>query len=177
MGWIDDEGYEHLSWAEIEDLVEQLARQLLGKQFDLYLVIAVGGLIPGALLAKRLNHRSILVTCIEAYGPDDQPLEQPIVHQFPDESLLRGKRVLIVDDVWHRGTTINVAIAKVRHAGATPLVATLHYKPGQSIVAGRPDFCAVESEQWIVYPWEELQGKPVIPAQGTVHEERADGLT
>ena len=33
------------------------------------------------------------------------------------------------------------------------MTAVLHYKPTHSVVPGRPDVHAVETDQWVVYPF------------------------
>ena len=66
---------------------------------------------------------------------------------------MRGKRVLIVDEVWDSGTTIQAVTERVRQAGGDPVTAVLHYKPGQSLVDGAPDVHAVETDAWVVYPF------------------------
>ncbi len=38
-------------------------------------------------------------------------------------------------------------------AGATPVTAVLHYKPGRSRVAGHPDHYAATVEGWVTYPY------------------------
>ncbi len=155
MSWKDTEGHVHLTWRDVEELVDRLISSLHGKTFDVYLIIALGGLIPGGLIAKWLNHKRLMVACITLYNEDEQRLEHPLVLEFPAEPLLTGQEVLIVDDVWHTGRTIALVRKMVSRAGGFPSVATLHYKPQQSEVEGAPDYYVDAVEDWIVYPWEE----------------------
>jgi hypoxanthine phosphoribosyltransferase len=46
-----------------------------------------------------------------------------------------------------------LATARVRQAGGDAVTAVLHFKPGRSIVPGRPDVYAVETDRWVVYPF------------------------
>jgi uncharacterized protein len=76
--------------------------------------------------------------------------------QFPNDTLLAGKRVLIVDDVWDSGRTAMAVRERVRVAGGEPHVAVLHYKPHASrYPADRPDYFAEITDDWIVYPWDD----------------------
>jgi hypoxanthine phosphoribosyltransferase len=61
--------------------------------------------------------------------------------------------VLIVDEVWDSGTTIDAVTERVLQAGGAPFTAVLHYKPSRSVVSTRPDVHAVETDQWVVYPF------------------------
>jgi hypoxanthine phosphoribosyltransferase len=65
----------------------------------------------------------------------------------------RGQRVLIVDEVWDTGTTIQAVIDRVRIAGGRPTTAVLHYKPGRSRVPAVPDCYVVATDAWVVYPF------------------------
>jgi len=61
--------------------------------------------------------------------------------------------VLVVDEVWDSGTTIAAVVGRVRQAGGEPVTAVLHFKPARSRVDLVPDFHAVETDAWVVYPF------------------------
>ncbi|WP_022798178.1 phosphoribosyltransferase [Thermus islandicus] len=142
----------HLSWEDLLRLVRRLAEEVSGEAFDLLLGVARGGLIPTALLAQALGVRDLLTAAVMFYE-GEEPLPEPVFLQFPPDPLLFGRRVLVVDDVWESGRTAYAVKARVLRAGGTPLVATLHFKPGRNRVPDRPDFYAEETEAWVVYPW------------------------
>jgi hypothetical protein len=144
----------HVSWPELDDLVAGLA-QLIGsaEAYDLLLAVTRGGLVPAGMLAYRLGIREILVAAVEYYDDEGETREEVVFHHFPDPALLRGQRVLVVDEVWETGSTMAAVVARVRDAGATPTVAVLHYKPGRSLVELRPDAWAAEVDGWVVYPY------------------------
>jgi hypoxanthine phosphoribosyltransferase len=142
-----------VTWDELDRLVGRLAEQLRGQQFDVMLAITRGGMVPAGMLAYRLRLRDILVAAVEYYDERGQPAPRPTFFQFPADPLLRGKRVLIVDEVWDSGTTIHAVTERVRQAGGSPVTAVLHYKPENSTVPDRPDVHAVETDHWVVYPF------------------------
>ena len=142
-----------VSWEHLDRLVELLADQLAGRPFDVLLAITRGGLVPAGMLAYRLRLRDILVAAVEYYDEQGLPGPRPTFFQFPADPLLRGKRVLIVDEVWDSGTTIHAVTERVRQAGGLPVTAVIHYKPEHSTVPDRPDVFAVETDQWVVYPF------------------------
>ena len=76
------------------------------------------------------------MAAVEYYDDHGRPGPHPTFLQFPADPLLRGKRVLIVDEVWDSGTTIHAVTERVRQAGGDPATAVLHYKPARSVVAG-----------------------------------------
>ena len=142
-----------VSWEDLDRLVDDLARQLAGRDFDVMLAITRGGMVPAGMLAYRLRLRDILVAAVEYYDDTGQHGPTPTFFQFPADPLLRSKRVLIVDEVWDSGTTIRSVTERVRQAGGLPVTAVLHYKPARSLVPDRPDVHSVETDQWVVYPF------------------------
>ncbi|GLV47494.1 phosphoribosyltransferase [Thermus sp. LT1-2-5] len=143
---------ETLSWEELLRLVRSLAERLREEPFDLLLGIARGGLIPAALLAQALSARNILTAAVMFYKEGEETLPEPVFLQFPEDSLLMGKRVL-VDDVWDSGRTAYAVKARIQKAGGVPVVATLHFKLERNRVPDRSDFYAKETGAWVVYPW------------------------
>jgi hypothetical protein len=144
---------EVVTWDELDRLIAELAARLEREQFDLMLAITRGGLVPAGMLAYRLRIRNILVAAVEFYDDQGQPGPHPTFLQFPADPLLRGQRVLVVDEVWDSGTTIHAVTERVRQAGGIPTTAVLHWKPERSVVAGAPDVHAVTTAAWIVYPF------------------------
>ena len=144
---------DYVSWEELDRLVGILAERLAGQTFDVLLTITRGGMVPAGMLSYRLRLRDILVAAVEYYDDAGQPGPHPTFFQFPADPLLRGKRVLIVDEVWDSGTTIAAVTDRVLQAGGEPVTAVLHYKPTHSVVEGAPDVHAVETAAWVVYPF------------------------
>jgi hypoxanthine phosphoribosyltransferase len=142
-----------VSWEELDRLVGILAERLRGETFDVLLAITRGGMVPAGMLAYRLRLRDILVAAVEYYDETGTPGPHPTFFQFPSDPLLRGKRVLVVDEVWDSGTTIHAVTERVRQAGGQPFTAVLHYKPERSVVPTRPDVHAIETDRWVVYPF------------------------
>ena|SRR5579862_1467342 len=145
----------YLSWDEIQRLVDYLIREHLSEPFDAMLVITRGGMVPGCLISEKIDLRNILVAAVVYYTDVDRTLEKPIFLQFPSDTLLDGKRVLVVDDVWDSGRTIMAVKDRLNVVNCRYKVAVLHYKPGRSNYAeDQPDCYAETTEDWLVYPWD-----------------------
>src|SRR3954451_8205713 len=142
-----------VSWDDLDGLVAGLADRLRDTRFDLLLAITRGGLVPAGMLAYRLGIRNILVAAVAYYDDAARPGPHPPFLQFPADPLLRGQRVLIVDEVWDSGTTIHAVTERVRQAGGLPTTAVVHYKPAGSRVLGAPDHFAVTADLWVVSPF------------------------
>jgi hypoxanthine phosphoribosyltransferase len=141
-----------VTWSDLDRLVGELAERVRGG-YDVMLAITRGAMVPAGMLAYRLGIRNILVAAVAFYDDAGDRAESPAFLQFPPASLLRGKRVLIVDEVWDTGSTIQAVIDRVRRAGWRPTTAVLHYKPGNSGVSSVPDHFVVATDAWVVYPF------------------------
>jgi hypoxanthine phosphoribosyltransferase len=141
-----------VTWEDLDGLVARLADET-GRDHDLVLAITRGGLVPAGMLAYRLDLREILVAGVEFYRTEGGTPPAPVIGHFPDASLLDGRRILVVDEVWETGETMTEVLARVRAAGGMPVSAVIHYKPRRSRVAGTPDHWAATVDDWVTYPY------------------------
>jgi hypoxanthine phosphoribosyltransferase len=146
---------EILSWADVDSLIDQLLPQMNGV-FDSLLMITRGGIIPGGMIAEALDIRHMLVAAVE-FPSNDAPrlLAWPTFLQFPEDEVVRGRRILIVDDVWTHGRHIMTVRGRLDALGARTEMAVLHYKPTKSLFPNhKPNYFAAVTDAHIVYPWE-----------------------
>jgi hypothetical protein len=79
--------------------------------------------------------------------------------QFPADDKLKGRKALIVDDVWGSGRTITTVKNRVSAAGGLPYTCVLHFNPNRSLFgSNRPDYYAAVTDAYIIYPWEVERG-------------------
>lgn len=158
--------HEVLSWADVDRLIDLLLPRLraLGS-FDAILLITRGGIIPGGMLAEALDIRHLLTAAVDFPATESAGLMAwPTFLQFPDSSLLWGRRTLIVDDVWGSGRTSTAVRGRVEKAGATPFNCVIHFNPYRSLFAdAKPDVYGAVTDAYIVYPWEVDRGMRNMP--------------
>lgn len=149
---------ELLTWNEVDQLIQHLLPQFEG-EFDSMVMITRGGIIPGGLLAEAMNITHILTAAVD-FPAETQREETglfawPRFIQFPDDSLLLGRRCLVVDDVWGSGRTITAVKSRISAAGGFSSTCVLHFNPHRSLFGTlRPDYYAAVTDAHIVYPWE-----------------------
>lgn len=72
------------------------------------------------------------------------------------QELKNGSRIVIADDIFDRGKTIEAVLAELYRQlpGVTAKVATLYYKPENSEVKLVPDYWVEKfpGKQWVVFP-------------------------
>ena len=149
---------ELISWNDVTKLIDHLVPQF-EREFEAMVMVTRGGIIPGGLLAEALGVAQIYTAAVDF--PAEFERQQtglfawPRFVQFPEDELLRGKRILIVDDVWGSGRTITAVKNRVSAAGGFPFTCVLHYNPYRSVFGTvHPDYYAAITDAYIVYPWE-----------------------
>jgi len=149
---------ELLTWEDVDRLVDYLLPQFEG-EYDAMLMITRGGIIPGGMLAEAMNLTHILTAAVDF--PAELERERtglfawPHFIQFPDDELVRGRRCLVVDDVWGSGRTITAVKNRMSAAGGFSWTCVLHFNPYRNLFGSlRPDYYSAITDAHIVYPWE-----------------------
>jgi hypoxanthine phosphoribosyltransferase len=153
---------EVLTWNEVDKLIDHLLPQF-DQEFEAMVLITRGGLIPGGLLAEAMGITHILTAAVDF--PTQMQMEKaklmawPQFIQFPEDSALRGRHTLVVDDVWGSGRTITAVKIRVAAAGGTPHTCVFHFNPYRNLFApAKPDYYAAITDAHIIYPWEINRG-------------------
>jgi len=142
-----------LSWEEVEYPCELLARQIKRSKFKPEVLVGIsrGGFPVARILCDELELRRLASLQIEYYSAPGQTGKRPRLI-YPLNADVKGKKVLLVDDVADRGDSLKLAKEHVLKRGAKKVkLATIHYKPWSKVV---PDFYVRKVKAWIVYPWE-----------------------
>ncbi|HIQ02929.1 MAG TPA: phosphoribosyltransferase [Desulfurococcales archaeon] len=145
--------FEVLSWNDIHKLTLVLAKKIVesGYMPDVIIGIMRGGWIPARILLDYLNIPTLATIEIKFYKGIGETRERPIIiHPLVVD--IRNKKVLIVDDVVDTGKSMSIAIEMAKLGGAYSIkTAALVVKPWSIL---EPDYYAMKSDKWIVFPWE-----------------------
>jgi hypoxanthine phosphoribosyltransferase len=136
-----------IGWATFGEIARQLAARI-AKRFrpEAVLGVAKGGVFVGSAVASTLGADFFPVR-VEARRRDTDPIPEA-TDQVPD---LKGKRVLVVDDVCQTGATLAKARRLAKKAGAKDVkTATLVVRPG----GARADFSALETSELVLFGWD-----------------------
>ncbi|MEJ2570397.1 MAG: phosphoribosyltransferase family protein [Anaerolineales bacterium] len=153
---------ELLTWDEVDRLIDHLTPQF-ETEFEAMVIVTRGGIIPGGMIAERLNIEDVLTASVdfpfEAERKAAKLLAWPQFIQFPNDVQLSGRRVLVVDDVWGSGRTITAVKNRVAAAGGIPYTCVLHFNPYRSLFSqAKPNYYAASTDAYILYPWELYRG-------------------
>ncbi len=138
-------GVMEIDWEFFGELCRGLALKI-AREYDPEIVLGVtkAGVIPGVVVASILQ-RDFATIAITRPGGRRRPtlLEGP-----PDA--LAGLRVLIVDETCDSGDTLKLARASAKKARPAEVRTAVSFKTGAYV----PDFHALETENFIILPWD-----------------------
>ncbi|MCP3144222.1 phosphoribosyltransferase [Pyxidicoccus xibeiensis] len=147
-------GMRELSWADFDRAVQELAGAIR-ESFAPQAVVGVahGGVFVGGALSSALGCEFFPVRISRRSrdrGEGERSRSNPkLAGEMPRE--LKGRRVLIVDDVASSGDTLGLATALAREAGAKKVeTACLVARPD----GYAPDYCALATAALVVFPWD-----------------------
>ena len=138
-----------MSWAQFDRLVQQMAK-LAGKlDPDAIVGVAHGGVFVGGALAAAMQ-REFYPVRISRRSRDVGLRGNPkLKGVMPKE--LKGKKVLIVDDIASSGDTLQLATAHAKSVGAKKVAtAALVCRPK----GYQPDLHALKEDTFFVFPWD-----------------------
>jgi len=143
----------------------KLARQVLDSGFEPTFIIAVwrGGAPIGIAVQEFLHfhgiHADHIAIRTSSYsGIDEQAREVKVSGlDYLVKTMQHSDRLLIVDDVFDTGRSIEAIINKLREKLRlnTPeqiRVAVPYYKPARNQIERKPDYVVHETADWLKYP-------------------------
>jgi hypoxanthine phosphoribosyltransferase len=145
---------EILSWAGVVRDAKKLALAIKASAYVPEIVIAIGrgGYVPARILCDYLLVRDLAAFKAEHWGTATMQREKAVI-TFPLRANIKGKRVLLVDDITDTGETLRVSTAYLKRFRPREVrTAVLLHKTCSSIV---PDYFVkrIVKWKWVTFPW------------------------
>lgn len=147
---------EVLGWEQFGEASRELAQIIVddGWTPDVVVAIARGGLLLAGSISYALGVKSCGALNVEFYTGIGERLPDPVLlPPMLDEISLRGKRVLLVDDVSDSGRTLAMVVQLLEASGAIVRTVVLYTKPG---TVHEPHYTWRRTPRWITFPWSAL---------------------
>jgi hypothetical protein len=141
------------TWDEIYEFLLGLAERIRGDSFkpDVIVGVSRGGWPPARVMSDLLENPAIANVKAEFYLDVAKTKGEPVITQ-PVSASVRGKKVLLMDDVADTGKSLRLVKSHLKKSGATDVkVATIYYKPWSVVI---PDYYEKKTCSWIIFPWE-----------------------
>ncbi len=144
------QGAQPITWEDFHDICRGLA--LSAARFDPQVILGVarGGLYAGALLSHLLQ-KDFYAIYLSRRHLDQKVSEQPRWLVRPPD-LVRGQRVLVVDEITSSGETLRMAKAELAGMGAGEVRCAVMY--AHSWAVETPDYIGLVSDALLINPWD-----------------------
>ena len=145
--------FEVPTWDEIYEMLLSLAEKIQKDNFrpDLIIGVCRGGWPPARVISDLLGNPKLANITVEFYIDIAETKGKPVLTQTVSMPV-KGKKVLILDDVADTGKTLKIVREHLFSRDAKQVkIATIYYKPW-SIVT--PDYYEKVTRKWVVFPWE-----------------------
>jgi hypoxanthine phosphoribosyltransferase len=144
--------YIEVDWAMFGELCRALALKV-ARDYDPEVVVGIAraGVIPGAVIASilRVDFYSLKISR-HGDGRDEPVRERPeILSSAPEQ--VRGRRVLIVDEITTSGDTLRLALAAVRDAHPEEVRTATSFARNTGY---QPDYAALTMDANVIFPWD-----------------------
>ena len=158
---------ENLTWEVFVEASRNLSEQIVESGWfpDLIVGVARGGLIPAGAIGYAIGVKAMGAINVEFYTDIGQTLDEPIILSPQlDTDSLKGKKVLVVDDVADSGKTLDLVVNFLEETADEVRSAVVYTKPKTIF---EPDYSWKKTDKWINFAWSVL---PVITADGSFQE-------
>ena len=149
----EDLEFEIPSWEQIYEMLLNLADKIRKDRFkpDIIVGVSRGGWVPGRVMSDLLENPQIANVKAEFYKGVAETKGEPIITQ-PVSMQVKGKKILVIDDVADTGRSLRKVRSHLSEQGATDVkIATIYYKPWSVTL---PNYYEKETKRWVIFPWE-----------------------
>lgn len=146
---------EIVALERVYDLAFELSAAIRAAGYapDLVIAIARGGFVPARLVCDFLLCSELTSITVRHYAAGARR-EAGARMRHPLAADVRGRRVLIVDDINETGETLEAARAHVAERGAAQVrTGVLHERPYSRLRADFRATAAPAEADWLIYQW------------------------
>ncbi|MBI5457927.1 hypothetical protein HY971_04360 [Candidatus Kaiserbacteria bacterium] len=142
-----------ISWEYLSELVDKLARDISASDWkpDSLVGITSGGLIPLALISKKLGVTDIMTISATSYTEDEKGALT--ISNVP-AVCLKDRSVLLIDEIADTGDTFREVIRTLRTQCSADVLKSAAIAVRTDKCKTRPDFFALEVDRWVTFPWD-----------------------
>jgi hypoxanthine phosphoribosyltransferase len=143
-------GVRPISWEVLHGLCKGLILSIASFQPQIILPVGRGGYYPGTLIAHMLQ--------VEIYPIRlSRRVKDKVVYQLPrwlqkPPTIVKGHRVLVVDEICSSGETISMVKAKVQAMGVAEVKSAVLYAHTWGTQV--PDYIGLITDELILNPWD-----------------------
>lgn len=144
-----------LNWSDIQVACLHIYDNMRDIGFKPNAIIGLlrGGVIPARMFSDFFDiMMDFYAIDVKLYTGIGKKNDQPIIKPFHID--IRGKNILVIDDIWDSGKTMEAVLEELKGENVT--TATLYWKESAK---GKPNYYyeTAKDNEWIVFPWEKYE--------------------
>ena len=148
---------EIMGWPLFNSLARDVAQKIINTKYnpDFIIGLARGGWVLSRVLCDYLGVKDLASLKVEHWGVTASQDGSAQI-KYPLTIDLKGRRVLIVDDITDTGDSLRLAVDHITHLSPDELkTVTLRYIKGGKFI---PDYYADEiTWRWVIFPWNYIE--------------------
>lgn len=144
------EDFFEVSWEMFGELCRALALRV-ARDYDPEIVVGIAraGVVPAGVVSSILRTDLYAMTITRKEAGQHVRERPEVLSAAPAQ--LRGRRVLVVDEITTSGDTLRLALAAVRDVGPSEVRTATCFVRSDGY---RPDYMALETDQELIFPWD-----------------------
>ncbi len=146
----DRKGIRPISWEDFHGICKGLALAVASYDPEMILAIGRGGYYPGTLISHMLQ-AEIFPVRLSRRVNDIVTYDSPQWHLKPSDPV-KGKRILLVDEISSTGETLQVVEAETERLGAAEVRSAVMY--AHTWGTDTPDYIGLISDELLLNPWD-----------------------
>lgn len=144
------QGIHPISWEDFHGLCKGLVKAVAPYHPEIILAVGRGGYYPGTLIAHLLQAEIYPVRLSRRLN-DVVTYPSPKWMVRPPEGV-KGRRVLVVDEISSSGETITMVKDEATRLGASEVRSAVLY--AHTWGAGTPDYIGIVTDELLLNPWD-----------------------
>jgi len=157
--------FKFLDWQEIDSACLSLYSQMHVANYvpDAIIGLLRGGVVPARIMADYFGIvLDFFALDVKLYTGVGIRNEEPVIRYDFKDSDIKDKKILVIDDVWESGKTMNAVMNHFEGHNIT--TATLYWKENAK---EKPNYYAETANEniWLIYPWEQMEFKREMQAK------------
>lgn len=162
-------GIADISWDQFAQLAATLTERLAVEPIDIVVGIARAGLFPATAVACALR-RELFPVRVTRRRNDQVTFQHP-VWKVDVSKEVRGKTVVVIDEIADTGETLALVAQRIREQGATRVISASLVSHTWANPA--PDYVALLTDALVIFPWDK---RVYQNGQWQIHPELAGAL-
>lgn len=138
-----------ISWEKLYTDCVALSKKIKNTEIDEIVAISRGGVVMGRLLSDFLSLPMSNISITSYIGTKQE--KEPVITQELTKDI-KGKTIILIDDVADTGKTFKKAVPYLDSLGAKKVITVAPYIKPHAIFI--PNFWIESTAKWIIFPYE-----------------------